>query len=120
MTVQCPKALFSCHFTNLPVSFLRRIPSSRPTKKSLSATSCFGMRKASRDGLFRISPAVGSRKEIPVASLVQNMTMLVKSLPSLSIASSSRGCSRKMRQEGKTSLMVCTITAGGGSVKSPA
>lgn len=120
MTAQCPRALCWCHFTNLSVSFLRRIPSSPPARKSLSVTSCLGLRKASRDGLFKTSLAFGSRKVIPSVSFVQNMTIFVKSLPSLSRAASSRGCSRKMRQDGKTSLIVCTTTAGGGSVKSPA
>jgi hypothetical protein len=46
--------------------------------------------------------------------------MLVKSRPDLAKSSSSRGCSRKMRQAGKTALMVLTTIRGGGRAKSPA
>lgn len=110
-------------FASKYFQLLRKIPSpSSPPTKSVSRTSCCGIKKARRDGLLSMSRSVGVRNETPPppSCLVQKMTMLVKSRPALAKSSSSRGCSRKRRQVGKTDLMVLRTMRGGGRAKSPA
>jgi len=118
ITVQCPKPLRSWYAASCSVSLLRTRRGSSLARKSVSNTSCFGVRKYSRVLLFNISVATGWRKVTSPLVLMQNMTTLVKSWSSVS--SSSFGCSLNIRHEGKTCLMVCTTALIGVSWKSPA
>lgn len=64
---------------------------------------------------------MAGRKVTGTVALVQKTMTLSKSRPASATVSEEGGSfSRKMRQDGKTSLMVLITMPNGGSVKSPA
>lgn len=101
-------------------AFARPKTSSSPTCvwKTLESTSCVGYRYSSLKRLPRTSAWVGLRNEKVDAELIQKMTRLVKSCSTLVSAGASS--SRKIRQDGKTDMMVRMISRAGGSRRSPA
>ena len=123
ITAQCPIALCCCHWANLLVSFLNRTPPSPCLSSNrCMSTSSFGTKKVSRAPLPNRSLSVGSLNvSFSSGLLVQKITMFVKSRFSVwRVSAEGTSDSRKMRQVGKTALMVLMMIRAGGSRKSPA
>ena len=122
ITAQWPNALVSCHLRNLSVLFLIKTPpSSSLMPMCSSTTSCFGVKKFFLVPLFKKSCSTGSLKVIGELELVQKITIFVKSIFSCSrVSASGRGDSRKIRQVGKTVLMVWITMRADGRRRSPA